>query len=433
MLTRIDPLNYLTQMLTFFKILSQSISQAIHALFAHKLRSFLSVLGVTIGIFCLIIVFSLVDTLETNIRSSFEELGAEVLFVHKWSFDDGPPALGRNYWKYRKRPEPTYQDFTALRKKVAGIDLISITTGIGQKNASYRNNSVEGGTVRGIVEDSPALMGLECAVSRFFSSVEYRTGSQKVIIGHTIAEELFGAIPPLGEKVKIGGRKLEVIGVLKKEGESIVNFADFDEAILIPYKLVTRYANLGLGHEYPTAISLKGKADIFISDLKEDIRGTLRKNRKLQPRQADNFSINDISLLDEVLDKVFLAMNAAGGMIGLFALLVGMFGIANIMFVSVKERTNIIGIKKALGAKSYAILLEFLMEAVLLCLFGGMLGLLLVGLLLGGISLVMPFDIHLDFNNVRLGVTIAIVTGVIAGIIPAYRAAKMDPVEAIRG
>lgn len=158
-------------MLTFFKILTQSISQATHSLLSHKLRSFLSVLGVTIGIFCLIIVFSLVDNLEKNIRSSFEELGADVLFVHKWSFDDGPPALGRNYWKYRKRPEPTYQDFSALQRKVDGIALISITTGIGQKNASYRNNSVEGGSVREIVEDSAELMGLECEAGRFFSSL----------------------------------------------------------------------------------------------------------------------------------------------------------------------------------------------------------------------------------------------------------------------
>ena len=419
-------------MLTFFKILSQSISLAIHALFAHKLRSFLSVLGVTIGIFCLIIVFSLVDTLEKNIRSSFEELGSDVLFVHRWSFEDGPPALGRNYWKYRKRPEPTYEDFNALRKKVKGIDLIGITASIGQKNASYRNNNVEGGMVRGIVEDCAELMGLECEQGRYFSTAEFRTGSQKVILGHVIAEELFGSIPPLGKKVKIDGIKLEVIGILKKEGDNILNFANFDEGIMIPFKLASRYVNLRQGHKHPTAISLRGKENVFTSDLKEDIRGALRKNRRLKPREADNFSINEISLLDEVLNTVFFAMNAAGGVNGFFALLVGMFGIANIMFVSVKERTNLIGIKKALGAKSYVILLEFLMEAILLCLFGGILGGGLVGLFLGGISMMMPFDLFLDFHNVRLGLTIAICTGVLAGIIPAYHAAKMNPIVAIR-
>jgi len=368
-------------MLTFFKILTQSITQAIHALFAHKLRSFLSVLGVTIGIFCLIIVFSLVDTLEKNIRSSFEELGSDVLFVHRWSFEDGPPALGRNYWKYRKRPEPTYEDFNALRKKVKGIDLIGITASIGQKNASYRNNNVEGGRVMGIVEDSAELMGLDCAEGRFFSTVEFKTGSQKIILGQVIAQELFGSIPPIGKKVKIDGRKLEVIGVLKKEGDNIVNFANFDETMMIPFKLAGRLANLGIGHKIPSTISMRCKEGVFIEDVKEEIRGALRKNRRLKPREVDNFSINEISLLDEVLNKVFFAMNAAGGVIGFFALLVGMFGIANIMFVSVKERTNLIGIKKALGAKSYVILLEFLMEAILLCLFGGVLGVGLVGLL----------------------------------------------------
>lgn len=420
-------------MLTFFKMLSQSISLAIHALFAHKLRSFLSVLGVTIGIFCLIIVFSLVDTLEKNIRSSFEELGSDVLFVHRWSFEDGPPAMGRNYWKYRKRPEPTYEDFSTLRKKVKGIDLIGITASIGQKNASYRNNNVEGGKVMGIVEDSAELMGLECAKGRYFSTVEFRTGSQKVILGHLIAQELFGTIPPIGKKVKIDGRKLEVIGVLKKEGDNIVNFANFDETMMIPFKMASRYTNLGIGHKMPSTISMRCKDGVFIEDVKEEIRGALRKNRRLRPREVDNFSINEISLLDEVLNKVFFAMNAAGGVIGFFALLVGMFGIANIMFVSVKERTNIIGVKKALGAKSYVILLEFLMEAVLLCLFGGALGVLLVGLLLGGISMAMPFDVSLDFQNVRLGLMIAIFTGILAGIIPAYHAAKLNPIVAIRG
>lgn len=285
----------------------------------------------------------------------------------------------------------------------------------------------------GIVEDSAELMGLECAEGRYFSSVEFRTGSQKVILGHVISEELFGSIPPIGKKVKMDGRKLEVIGVLKKEGDNIVNFANFDETIMIPFKLASRYANLGMGHKYPTTISMRCKNGVFIEDVKEEIRGALRKNRRLKPREADDFSINEISLLDEVLNKVFFAMNAAGGVIGFFALLVGMFGIANIMFVSVKERTNIIGIKKALGAKSYVILLEFLMEAVLLCLFGGALGVLLVGLLLGGISMVMPFDVSLDFQNVRLGLMIAIFTGILAGIIPAYRAAKMNPIVAIRG
>ena len=274
--------------------------------------------------------------------------------------------------------------------------------------------------------------GLDCAEGRFFSTVEFKTGSQKIILGQVIAQELFGSIPPIGKKVKIDGRKLEVIGVLKKEGDNIVNFANFDETMMIPFKLAGRLANLGIGHKIPSTISMRCKEGVFIEDVKEEIRGALRKNRRLKPREVDNFSINEISLLDEVLNKVFFAMNAAGGVIGFFALLVGMFGIANIMFVSVKERTNLIGIKKALGAKSYVILLEFLMEAILLCLFGGILGGGLVGLFLGGISMMMPFDLFLDFHNVRLGLTIAICTGVLAGIIPAYHAAKMNPIVAIR-
>ena len=418
-------------MSTLFKILSESILQAVHSLMANKLRSLLSILGVAIGIFCLIIVFSIVDTLERNIRSSFEELGTDVLFIHKWSFEDGPPGIGGNYWKYRKRPEPTYKDFEAIKEKVMDLELIGISASIGKKRVSFRNNNVEGGNVMGITEDSAELMGLTFAKGRYFSNVELRTGSRKVILGNVLSEELFGSISAIGKKVKIEGRKLEVIGILEKEGENLVNFTNFDEAIMIPFQFTKQFANLRAGHQFPSTISMKGKIGVSILDLKEEIRGVLRANRQLKPKVSDNFSINEISLLDSVLDNLFFALNSAGGLIGFFALVVGMFSVANIMFVSVKERTNIIGIKKAIGAKFYIILLEFLMESMLLCLLGGLFGLMLIGLLLAGVSMVMPFDLYLQFQNVRLGLLISVFTGILAGIIPAYQAAKLNPVDAI--
>lgn len=411
------------------KIIAESFRQAWQSLVANKLRSFLSLLGISIGIFCIIGVLSAVDSLEANLRTSFDQLGQDVIYVNRFSWTEDPK---QNYWKWMKRPQPSFKDFQAIKTKVETAELVGLFTSLGFKTAKYRSNSVEGGILSGITQDSGELMGFQLVMGRYFTTKELATGQQKVLLGYTIAEELFGTIPPIGKKIKVGGKKLEVIGVLKKAGESLVNFLNWDENILIPYEVAKKYANLRDGHNYGSTITVRGREGISMEDIKEEMQSVLRTRHRLRPREDNDFALNEISILKAGLDQVFTAVNIGGSFIGIFALIVGMFSVANIMFVSVKERTSIIGLKKAIGAKRYVILLEFLIESIILCLFGGLLGMMLIGIVLYSISAIINFELYLGANNIVLGIFVSIFTGILAGFIPAYQASKMNAVDAIR-
>jgi len=389
----------------------------------------LSLLGITIGIFCIIGVLSAVDSLKANIVSSFDALGQDVIYVNRFSWTEDPMG---NYWKWRKNPQPSYKDFKAIQTKVKGVELVGYYVNIGQKMIKYKSNSVEGGQVTGLTADSEKLYGFNYEKGRYFSEREMRTGAAKVVLGHTMAEELFGSIPPIGKKIKVGNRKLEVIGVLEKIGESLVNFINWDETIIISFTMANRYVNLKEGHRFGAMINFKGQQEVANEDIVDEVRGIMRTRHRLKPKEADDFALNEVSILQDGVDKVFLTLNIAGSFIGIFALLVGMFSVANIMFVSVKERTGLIGVKKALGAKKYVILLEFLIESIVLCLIGGLMGLLLVGGSLYGISKAIDFPLYLSVENIIIGLGVSVLTGILAGFIPAYQAAKMDPVVAIR-
>lgn len=411
------------------RIILESFRQAWQSLTSNKLRSFLSLLGITIGIFCIIGVLSAVDSLKDNITASFDTLGQDVIYVNRFSWTEDP---GNNYWKWMKNPQPSFKDFQAIQTKVKNVNLVSYYVNLGQKIVKFKSNSVEGGLLQGFTEHGSELNGFSYAKGRYFSANEMRTTAHKVVLGHAIAEELFGSIPPIGKKIKVGHLKLEVIGVLEKVGESLVNFFNWDEAILISFELANKYANLKEGHKRGGMINMKGKEDVAMEDIVGEVRSVLRTRHRLKPKEADDFALNEVSILKNGLDQVFKVLNIAGSFIGVFALLVGMFSVANIMFVSVKERTSLIGVKKALGAKKYVILLEFLIESILLCLIGGLTGLLLVGTSLYGISVAIDFELYLGTENVLIGVGVSILTGILAGFIPAYQAAKMNPVVAMR-
>ena len=416
-------------MIKLIKIVFESFNQALQSLLQNKLRSFLSLLGICIGIFCVIGVLSVVDSLKNNIMTSIDELGKDVIYVNKFSWTEDPV---KDYWKWMKRKEPSINDYQAVKDKVETAKLVGLNTRIGKKLIKYRSTNVNGVNLACITENSGELMGLKLEQGRYFSRKEFATGSQKIILGHDIAKELFGSIPAIGKKIKVGNRKLEVIGVLKKSGESLIDFFYWDESALVVYNLGKRYVNLKVGHRYGSTIMVKPKEGINNNDLKEDIRITLRKEHRLKPKEKDDFSLNEVSFLTKMFNELFKVLNVAGGIIGMFALFIGIFSVANIMFVSVKERTNIIGIKKAIGAKKYVILIEFLMESILLCFIGGLLGMGLIYLTLVGISEIFHFDLFLGLNNIIIGISISFLTGIIAGVVPAIRASGLDPVVAIR-
>ncbi|MBX2815267.1 MAG: ABC transporter permease [Saprospiraceae bacterium] len=413
-----------------YKILRESTNQAYQQLLANKLRSILSLLGITIGIFCIIAVKSAVDSLQDNVIGSFEQLGNDVLFISKLPWNEDPE---QNYWKYFQRPSPSIEDYELLEARVTQAEVVSFSVEIGPRTVKYRGNSVEGGGVFAATYGFSEMFKLQMETGRYYSPYEYANGSSKVILGHTIASELFGSLHPIGKQVKLMGRNMQVIGVFEKAGDALVNPMDFDESIMISYPLGKKVADVRQRRSpWATQINIKAADQVDPNVLKDEVTGVLRAHRRLKPQESDNFSINEISIITSFLDKIFGVLNLAGYFIGIFAIFVGMFSVANIMFVTVKERTNLIGIKMALGAKRYFILMEFLIEAIVLCIFGGLLGLGLVYAIMKILTSALDFELYLSPANAILGIGLSMAIGLIAGFIPANQASKMDPVVAMR-
>ena len=409
------------------KILQESFRFAVQALIGNKLRTLLSLLGVTIGIFAIISVFAVVDSLEKNIRSSVESLGENVVFVTKW-----PWSMGGDYpwWKYYQRPLPTIQELSALEQRLEMAEAVTFVAGAGNKTAKFESNDVDGIGVVGVSHGYQDVYGFELSSGRYFSLLESATGKPVAIIGAHIAEVLFEGDDPLGKQIKFMGQKAVVIGVFEKAGDSIIGSSD-DDNIVMPVKFARNFMRLNSESTNPMFM-VKAKAGVSNEQLKGDLTRVMRSVRRLSPKSDNDFALNETSILSKGIDMMFGVIDLAGIIIGGFSLLVGGFGIANIMFVSVKERTNIIGIQKAIGAKNYFILLQFLFEAILLCLIGGALGLLLV---YGGTvfaNAYIDFDISLSTSNIVTGLWVSILIGVVSGMIPAIAASKLDPVEAIR-
>jgi len=407
----------------------ESILQALQQLYANPLRSFLSSLGITIGIFCIISVMSAIDSLEDNITSSFDKLGRDVLYVDKNPWNEDP---NQSSWKYARRPNPNYEDLEALQDRVAGAEFASLSVFIPGRTLKYGSSSVRGAYMAGVTYEYSEITKLEFEYGRYFTAYEYSIGANKIIIGSVLSTELFGTKDPIGKIVRIAGRKYQVIGVLKKEGSSLISVIPFDEAILLGFNTVKKLINVRTGATWGTLLNIKAKPGVQLVDLQDEVTGVLRAHRKLRPKEEDNFSINEVSVFTKLLAPIFTVMNSVGIIIGLFAIIVGIFSVANIMFVSVKERTSIIGIKKALGARKWVILLEFLIESIILCIIGGAIGLGIVMLILEILSKVIDFDMYVSTQNILIAIVGAILIGVLAGLIPALQAARMDPVEAMR-
>ncbi|MEO1262261.1 MAG: ABC transporter permease [Bacteroidota bacterium] len=411
------------------RVILESFRQAQQQLRANKLRTFLSLLGVTIGIFCIIGVQSSVDSLQDNVMSSLDKLGDDIIYISKMPWAEDP---NRNFWKYRRRPSPNYKDYEAIRRKVKSAGLVNYNQFIGVRTAKWRSNSVERVYVAANTYDFFEIFNVELESGRYLTPAEYHRGDNKVLIGYDVAEQLYGNIDPIGKKFKLSGRDMEVIGVVKKSGKDVLKIMNFDPAICVSYELAKRIANVRNVFAWGAGINVKVAEGYDVEELKGELTGVLRAQRRLKPKEDNNFALNTQSILAGLLDQLFGVLNLAGMAIGIFAIIVGMVSVANIMFVSVKERTNIIGIKKALGAKRSVILLEFLVESIILCILGGVIGLGFVYLLFTGLKDSMPFEIYLDWGNVIFGVGLSVVVGVISGFIPAFRAAHMDPVVAIR-
>lgn len=414
-------------MIIFLKLFTESIKMAWNALVANKLRTVLSLLGITIGIMAIITVFTLVDSMEKNIKDNVQSLGDNTVYIQKW-----PWATGSNYewWKYWQRPEPDLADFKEVYRRSKAASAVVFMATKSNKNVEHKSTVVENVNVVAVTHDYDRIKSFDLATGRYFTLLETNAGKNVCIIGMAVAQGLFGKENPVGKSIKVLKRKLTVIGVFAIEGESIFGNS-VDNQVLIPINYARQITKINSRSARPT-IMVRGKPGLETAALKDELRGIMRSIRSLKPKADDNFALNEISILSNSLESLFQILNIAGTIIGGFSILVGGFGIANIMFVSVKERTHLIGIEKSLGAKNWFILMEFLSEAVFLSLMGGLSGLLIVYLLTFAASAVFDVDIYLTFANILKGIAISVSIGLISGIVPAYLASKLSPVEAIR-
>jgi putative ABC transport system permease protein len=417
-----------------FKIFFQSLRLSFEELRSSKLRSFLSLTGITIGILCVISVRTAVGSLEKNIKDSFDTFGGDILYVQKWPiiFSDDYP-----WWRFYNRPQVNQKEMEMVRDRLNLAQATALVSFNGGKTAKYEDRTAEKITLTGATYQYDHIKDMEFSQGRYFTQAEADNPTYVCIIGSEVAETLFeGRSQIEGQEIRLEGVRLRVIGVFKKEGDNLIGWT-LDNMIMVPYSVMSTFVNINGGGDGDPLLAIKPKPGIPSDELKYEVKGVMRSVRRLSPRQDDNFAINQMSMITDEISSLFVVVSFAGWFIGIFSILVGGFGIANIMFVSVKERTNIIGIKKALGAKQVYILLEFLLEAIMLCLIGGAMGLILVFGLAALANIMLQhshssFVFYITSFNVTLGLSIAISIGIIAGFIPAYQASRMRPVDAIR-
>ncbi|MDY8136801.1 ABC transporter permease [Aquimarina sp. 2201CG5-10] len=414
-------------MLIYLRVLKESFNFAVNALKNNKLRTFLSLLGVAIGIFSIIGVLAAVDSLEKEIKGSISSLDNSTIYLMRFSF--GPTNIPQ--WKREQFPDVNFDEYQYINRTMPDLKAASFILNVGPETIKYEDQSISNVEIAPVTNDYYDIEELQVVKGRFYNEQESVAGAPVMVIGDEIANSLFGSSDPIGKKVRLYGRKFTVIGVLKKEGSGLFGNSK-DTAAIVPVNIVRKIYGDNNKFAFP-AIIIKPESGADVPEFVATLKQKVRTYRGLKPDEIDNFFVNQLQGFTDFIDNITGSMSKIGGFIGGFALLVGGFGIANIMFVSVKERTNLIGIQKALGAKRKFILLQFLFEAIVLAIFGGLIGLLLVWLISKGASqLTGDFEFILSGYNMFWGMFWSTLIGLIAGIIPAFMASRLDPVEAIR-
>ena len=413
-------------MLKLLSILWNSFRMAVQELWVNKLRTFLSLFGITIGIFCIIGVLATVDSLERKVQDDIKSFGNNTIYIDKWNYSGGPDYP---WWKFLKRPQMKYEELKFIKSKsqLSSNLAMQVTTGV---TVNFKENILSGVTLYGVSEEFNSIQTIDIGNGRYVNESEFERGTAGCVVGFKVADELFGnAELAVGKELTYSGRHLTIVGVIKKQGQSFIGGFDFDQCVIVPYRY---FASVYNPDNNNPRILVQAKPNIPTPALQDELVGIMRQARRLSPIDEDNFSCNDVAIFGDQVKSFFGQVSAGGWAIAGLSLIVGAFGVANIMFVTVRERTSQIGLKKALGAKSRTILTEFLIESAFLCIVGGLIGLGLVGLLSLVLSSVLPFPIFIAPNIIILAMSICIILGIISGIIPASIAAKMDPVVAIR-
>ncbi len=410
------------------EIITSSFKMALQELLKNKLRTFLSLFGITIGIFCIISVLATVGSLERNIQNEIRSLGNNTIYLDKWDYSAGG---GPDYpwWKYVNRPVPKYEEVKFIKNRTPGARYVAYRIRV-IDDVNFRNSILSNVNIYAINEDFEDIQAIEILHGRYLSAADFDRGTPVVVMGHDVAEKLFGVPEAAVDKtVDIRGKKLLVTGVIRKQGKQMIGGWDFDQSVLIAYRFGRTIMN---EMKADPVIMIQGQDNITSKALKDELTGVVRGIHKLTPTKENDFTLNDVNDFSDSISSAFVSLNMGGWAIAALSLIVGMFGVANIMFVSVRERTSQIGLKKAIGAKKRVILAEFLLESAFLCIIGGLIGLLLVFGLTQVLTNALNFPVYISTTNMALAIFICIFVGIVAGYIPARQAARMDPVVAIR-
>jgi putative ABC transport system permease protein len=409
------------------RLIFESFRFAFNSLVVNQLRTFLSLLGITIGIFCIISVFTIIDSLERTIRKNMDKLGTNVIYIQKWPWTPPPGESEYPWWKYLNRPIPKMDEAQEILRRSNLTQYAVFNYGFVRTVQAGKNKA----DVVSILGTSPGLIdawNLKVEYGRPLSDDEFNAAPGLAMIGSELGSQLFPGLSPVGKSVKVQGFNLQVVGVFEKMGQDMFG-TSMDNRVLIPVKLASRMVDPR--QDIGQTIIVKGKTDVPVQRLMDELEGLMRSIRRIKPFEENDFALNEVSIIAGRLDAMFRIINFAGWLIGGFAILVGGFGIANIMFVSVRERTKIIGLQKAMGAKNRFIMLEFLFEASTLSLIGGIVGLAVIYIAALIVSKAYDFSLVLTVRNIVLGLFISVVIGLIAGLMPARTAARLDPVTAM--
>ena len=410
------------------RLILESFSFAFNSLKANKLRTFLSLLGITIGIFAIISVFTVIDSLERYIRDSLNSLGSNMVYIQKWPWAPPEGEVEYPWWKYLNRPVPEVEEAEEIMRRTSSVQNAVYFFGF-SRTAEFGSNQIDNASMLASTYDLLDAWNLKIRQGRYFTESEMQSGAPLTIIGAEIADQLFENRNPVGKTLKIQGFKFQIIGVYEKMGEDMFG-TSMDKYIHISaiksfYMIDVRNRDRG------QSIVVKAKPNIGQNEFMAELEGVMRTIRRLKPMEENDFALNEVSLISNRFDQFFVVFNMAGWIIGGFSIIVGGFGIANIMFVSVKERTRIIGIQKSIGAKRYFILLEFIFEAVVLSVIGGIVGLILIFFGTRIVTYATEFTITLTAGNIVTGLLISSVIGFVAGLMPARAASRLNPVEAM--
>ena len=403
------------------------------AIRSHKLRTLLTMLGISIGIFSITMIFTLVNTLQYSVTLNLSSLGSTILYVHNWPWKDN----SEDWYKYFNRPKVSLMDYEKLKNELKYTVAINFSYIKNGATAKYKKNTAEGIQIIGCTRDFVYVNNFEIEKGRFLSEFEINGARKNCVLGYQVAKNFFGTlINPIGEEIILQGKKFKIVGVIAPQGDMNIFGPSIDFQIIIPY---TTFANTFdvTKRSVDRLITVKAESPEKVYEVENQIIGLIRAKRGLKPSQEDNFSVNKQEALMEQFDQIFGALNVGGTIISLFSLLVGGFGIANIMFVCVKERTVEIGIQKALGSTKHFILQQFLLEAIILCVAGGLIGIFFLFSISGVLQwLIYVFELGfvmtIKWKDIFLGIGLSVLIGLISGFLPAFTAANLDPVEAMR-